>query len=654
MSGICGWFGVEGSAPKPARALEQMARRLSLGRVSPLHASWGPHAGLYANSVRPYVDHTLWATVDGTPNWSLPELAASAEAEGHSKALALAYRRYGSDLLKYIHGPFALAVIDLVARKALLAIDRMGVYRLCYTFVKSTLVFGSTATSVAAHPAVTSSIDPQAVFDYIYFHMIPSPGTIFKEQRTLPPAHALEFFAGAAKSGPYWEPSFTSGTKTSVDELSSNLNTLLRKAVRRCRPDRNTGCFLSGGVDSSTITGVLTEVNKEPARTYTIGFDVESYDETRFSRIVAEHFHTRHSEYYVTAMDVAAAAPKVAAFYDQPFGNASAVAVYYCARSAEADGIELLLAGDGGDELFAGHVRYARQRLLDAYSAVPSRIRRQLVEPLVFGFPWSAQIVLIRKARGYIRGATSPVPGQLYNPLLRVGLGEVFKAELLETLSPEGPAELLAQAYGRSEGNDPLNRFLSLDWKFTLADDDLRKVGGMCELAGVSVRFPLLDEEVVEFSTRIPAALKLKGLTLRYFFKRAMRDFLPDATLAKMKHGFSLPFEAWLAENTILRELALDSLNDLKQRDYFRPAFLELLMDGYRIPAENLPRERIWTSVFQYLIQQRASGHPRPGAELIWTLMMLELWMRAHETRSSERLVDSPVFLDLDARGQCI
>ena len=184
MSGICGWFGVDGAAPKPARALEHMARRLSLGRVYPLHASWGPHAGLYADSGRPYVHDTLWASLDGTPNWSSPELAASAEIGSHSKALALAYRRFGSDLLKYLHGPFALAVIDLAAGKALLAIDRMGVYRLCYTLVNSALVFGSTATSVAAHPAVTSSIDPQAVFEYIYFHMIPSPGMIFKEQQT--------------------------------------------------------------------------------------------------------------------------------------------------------------------------------------------------------------------------------------------------------------------------------------------------------------------------------------------------------------------------------------------------------------------------------------------------------------------------------------
>ena len=654
MAGICGWFGVEGSALMPARALERMARRLSSGRAHPRHANWGPQAGLYADSGRPYVDDTLWASLDGTPNWSSTELSAAAEAGSHSKALALAYRRFGSNLLEYLHGPFALAVIDLARGKALLAIDRMGVYHLCYTFVKNTLVFGSTATSVAAHPAVTSSIDPQAVFDYIYFHMIPSPGTIFKEQRTLPPAHALEFFAGTAKSGPYWEPSFTSDTKTSVDELSSNLNALLRKAVRRCRPDRNTGCFLSGGVDSSTVTGVLTEINKAPVKTYTIGFDVENYDETRFSRIVAEHFHTRHREYCVTAIDVAAAAPKVAAFYDEPFGNASAVAVYYCARLAEADGVELLLAGDGGDELFAGHVRYARQRLLDAYTIIPSRIRRQLVEPLVFGFPWGAQTALIRKARSYIRGATSPVPGQLYNPLLRAGLGEVFRAELLETLNPHSPAELLAQAYGRTEGDDPLNRFLHLDWKFTLADDDLHKVAGMCELAGVAVRFPLLDEEVVEFSTRIPAALKLKGLTLRYFFKRAMRDFLPAATLAKMKHGFSLPFDAWLIENTVLRELALDSINDLRQRNYFQPAFLESLMDGLRVTAEKPRHEGICASVVQYLIQQRVSGHPRPCAELIWTLMMFELWMQAHEIRISESLVDAPVFLDLDARGQCV
>ena len=650
MSGICGWFTVGGYAPNPARALERMARRLSRNRVNPLHANWGSRAGLYAESGRPYVDNTLWASLHGTPNWSSTELTTLANATTHSRALALAYQRYGSDLLKYLHGPFVLAVLDLAEGKGLLAIDRMGIYRLCYTVVEGTLVFGSTATSVAAHPALTSTIDSQAVFDYLYFHMIPSPRVIFKEQQCLPPAHALEFCAGTIKCTPYWKPSFTSDRKTSVDELSSNLNTLLRNAVRRCLPDQNTGCFLSGGVDSSTVAGVLTEVNKAPARTYTIGFDIEGYDETRFARIVAEHFHTRHREYHITPTDVTTAAPEVAAFYDEPFGNPSAVAVYYCASLAKTDGIELLLAGDGGDELFAGHVRYARQRLLDAYFVVPSYVRRQLVEPLIYRFPWGAKTVLFRKARSYVRGATAPVPGQLYNPLLDAGTGDVFRPEFLQTLSPHSPAELLAQTYSRSEGDDPLNRFLCLDWKFTLADDDLRKVGGMCERAGVAVRFPLLDEEVVEFSTRIPAALKLKGLTLRYFFKRAMRDFLPDATLTKLKHGFGLPFDAWLTEKTVLRELALDSINDLRQRDYFRPAFLETLMDG--IAAEGSPRNGIWTAVVQYLIQQQASGHQGSSAELTWTLMMLELWLRAHESRSSESVVGTPLFLDLESRHQ--
>ena len=654
MSGICGWLGVEGSAQNPARALERMAQRLSFGPADPLQASWGPRAGLYATSGRPYVDDALWVALDGTPNWSSPELAACADAGTHSEALALAYRRYGKDLLKYLHGPFAFAVLDLANGKAVLAIDRMGIYRLCYTVIEGSLVFGSTATSVAAHPAITLTIDPQAVFDYVYFHMIPSPRVIFKEQRSLPPAHALEFFAGHAKSVSYWQPSFSSDTKTSVDELSWNLNVLLRNAVRRCLPDRNTGCFLSGGVDSSTITGMLTEVNKAPARTYTIGFEVANYDETRFARIVADHFHTRHREYCVTPTDAAVAVPKIAAFYDEPFGNPSAVAVYYCGSLAGADGVELLLAGDGGDEVFAGHIRYARQKLLNAYSAVPSRVRCQLLEPLVFGFPWGAQTAIIRKARNYIRGATSPVPGQLYNPLLCVGPGEVFRAEFLETLNPHDPAELLAQTYSQTEGDDPLNRFLHLDWKFTLADDDLRKVCGMCELAGVAVRFPLLDEEVVEFSTRIPAALKLKGLTLRYFFKRAMRDFLPEATLTKLKHGFGLPFDAWMMGNTVLRELALDSINDLRQRDYFRPAFLESLMEGYRIAAGPPPRHGIWSSVIQHLIQQRASGHPHPSMELTWMLMMLELWMRTHEIRTSETLVDTSLFLDFDARPQVL
>src|SRR3569623_496647 len=309
-------------------------------------------------------------------------------------------------------------------------------------------------------------------------------------------------------------------------QLAEEFRALLRDGVRRtlARPHRKLGNFLSGGTDSSTLAGLVTELTGTPAETYSIGFDAPGYDESHYADIAVQHFGTRHHTYYVTPQDVVDAIPLIARQYDEPCGNASAVPTYYCAKMAKEDGVDLMIAGDGGDELFGGNARYVKQKTFELYYNVPAALRRALIEPLAFHIPGADSVAPLRKRRSYITQARVPLPDRLesYNFLHRSPARDIFDAAFLEHVDVGEPVRNLREVSPRTDGADALYRMLHLDLKVTLADSDLRKVNRMCEAAGVGVSYPLLDDAMVEFSGRVPADLMIKGYTLRYYFKDSL------------------------------------------------------------------------------------------------------------------------------------
>jgi asparagine synthase (glutamine-hydrolysing) len=326
-----------------------------------------------------------------------------------------------------------------------------------------------------------------------------------------------------------------------------------------------------------------------------------------YARIAARHFGTRHHEYYVTPDDVVAAIPLIAAVHDQPFGNSSAVPAFYCAKLAKADGIDTLLGGDGGDELFGGNERYAKQYLYSLYSDLPAALRKGLIEPMAFLLP---SVNIIGKAQRYMRNASEPMPARYdnYNLLERLGATGVFTAEFLAAVDPKRPQALMAQTYRQAHAGTLINRMLAFDLKYTLADNDLLKVTRSCELAGVSARYPMLDDSVVAFSASLAPRLKLKGTRLRYFFKQALRGFLPDQIITKTKHGFGLPFGLWLQTHGPLHAIAMDSLIDLKKRHFVRPEFID------------------------ELTSRHVQSHATYYGTMVWVLMMLEQWLSQHRS----------------------
>nr|WP_232420078.1 asparagine synthase-related protein [Nitrosococcus watsonii] len=548
----------------------------------------------------------LVAAIIGQPWWSDPELEHIAREQGEGDALGEAYRRYGTELLQRLHGAFAIAILDSRSGRAFAAVDRIGQEPLYYMAAKGGFVFGSSADSVRAHPSIDPSLSSQGIYNYIYSHMVPGPGTIYSGLHKLPGGCYVEYDGKQTCMRDYWEPPFDETNNVRLDVLGEQMRSLILQSVKRLTKGRTVGAFLSGGLDSSTLAGMLAELRPGNANTYSIGFSASGYDEMGYARTAARHFGTQQHEYYVTPEDVCAIVPEIARVYDEPFGNSSAVGVYYCAKLAANNGMEYLLAGDGGDELFAGNARYAKQQIFKYYGMVPLVLRSRLLEPLLFRLP--AAVGVVRKAQSYVRQAMTPLPDRLeaYNFLQREGAQEMFQADFLATLVPEEPLLLQQKRYAKPQNASALNRMMYLDWQQTLADNDLRKVGRMCALAGVEVVYPLLDDPLIEFSCTVPSSLKLKGRRLRHFYKEAMADFLPLEIIRKEKHGFGLPFGLWMAEHVPLQELAYESILTLKKRPYFRPEFLDRAIELHR------------------------SEHTAYYGDLIWILMMLELWLQAH------------------------
>lgn len=511
--------------------------------------------------------------------------------------------------LSSLRGHFAFVLTHEQSKKKLAVSDRIGVHRL-YWFQSADGNLNVSNSLSRLHQAHDSppELCPTALYNYMYFHMVPSPFTIYPNIEKLAPGHYALCENGNLSINSYWVPEFSETCDESIDNLSSELHRILSESVADCIGDESHfATFLSGGLDSSTVTGVASNLARNEAiHSYSIGFNAKEYDETPFARETAKHFSTKHYEYFVTPEDIVSAIPRIAETYDEPFGNSSALPTYYCAKVAAENGVKLMLAGDGGDELFAGNTRYASQRHYQYYLTIPKVIRRKLFDHIINALP--ASFPLAKKAQNYIKQAEIPLPDrlQIYNFLHRHDPLEIFNPDFLNHVDIEAPLRLQRTQFTNPDTASDLNRMLYLDWQFTLADNDLRKVSSMCELAGVKVAYPLLTNELVDFSSKIPSSLKLRRGELRYFFRHAMKDFLPQATLQKSKHGFGLPFGLWLKDYKPLHDLAYDSLEKLKSRHYFNSKFID--------KARKL----------------HESTHAGYYGELIWIMMMLELWISNH------------------------
>jgi asparagine synthase (glutamine-hydrolysing) len=619
MAGLCGWLArsrEESSVPAAERL-----KRMALGLEEPCgEAHWSRvdgraavHLVASAGEGDIAAEGSVRAAVHGRFYWREARLAEYAATAGHGRALIEAYRVYDVRLFEHLRGQFSFVLLDLDAGRALLAIDRFGVHSLCYGLDPTNggrLVFASTAEGVARHGESRPSISPQGLYEYFLLDHVPAPDTIYEGFQKLLPAQYMLYDAGTVRTAFYWCMPYGVDPRDG-DAAARIINALKQSVARNMAGLGETGTFLSGGLDSSTITGLACTISGRRVKAFSIGFTSEDFDETYFARLVARHFAVEHHERQVTAADAARFVPRLGALYDEPFVNLSSIPVYYCADCAAQAGVKVLLAGDGGDELFGGNKHYAVQQKLETYHRLSSVLRRRSLKPLLARLPRHGSVPLLARLDRFINRVLAPLPDRLlvFNDYAASDFLSELDPLLRSVIEAERPLAIMRDVYERAAGGSSVHRMLALDLQMILADGDLRKVSRMCHAAGVRVRYPFLDEDVAELAARLPAGALVRTGRLRPFYKKAMRGFLPPETLAKPKHGFGPPYLTWLREDRTLRRLADDALASFRGRGYIRSASVERL--------------RARTG--------EAAEADAAADDLVWKLLMLELWLEAHE-----------------------
>lgn len=523
--------------------------------------------------------------------------------------LLASYRQHGYHFLKELNGSFSIIIFDSRNNLTLLAIDRMGIEQMHYSNIENQLYFSNSLSALSNFPNINKSIKPQSVYNYFYFHCIPSPDTIFQDIYKLKPAEVLIFKNGSISKDTFWQPSFSEKVSGSVDQLQSDVRSSMDSTMADLSKGEHTGAFLSGGTDSSTLAGLLKKHHPKDAPVFSIGFEEQGYDEMEFADIAVKKFQNKHHKYYVNFDDVLHLFNEIPRIYEEPFGNSSVVPTYAAARFAKEHGINHLLGGDGGDELFGGNERYATQKLFDVYNKIPKWAREIILEPS-FVNSISGSIPGAKKVKSYIEQAKIAMPKrmQTYNILHVQDPASIFDQGYLSSIDSNYPLNLLSETYNENSDATLLNKMLYLDWKFTLADNDIRKVNTMCRAADVEVSYPFLDNRVVESSTQIPSNLKLSRTRLRAFYKDTYSSFLPPEIISKPKHGFGLPFGVWLNKDKRIQDEVYGALSNLKSRSMFQDAFIDDLIEKHR------------------------SEHAAYYGTFVWVLAVLEKWLDAHTT----------------------
>ena len=617
VGGIVGWSGLSQSTATGGAALTAMldasapADRSSCAgaievRLGATHALARSVAGARRLSGG-CGDRAAWCAIDGHPRWSEGRLADLARREGDEAALADGFARYGSDVVRWLGGRYRLAVVE--PRRAFLAVDRVATLPWYVASPEQgVLVFASSLEGLLAHPMVTRSLSAQAIAEYFLFDVLHGGRTVYHGVERLQAAECLIFDGERLTRHEHSRVAYAPPRRCSPGkerELREEMWRVLREAVRREVADAPgaVGAFLSGGLDSSTIVGIATEALGRPVETFTVRFDVPGFDESAYATIAARRFGAHEHVYTLTPDDMVADLERVAVIFDEPFGNSSAAGSYHCAELAREAGVQTMLTGDGGDELFAGGDLYVLMQRFEFFSRLPARVRwateRVLELPGLSTMPW------LRRARSYVRRAKIPMPSRAlsYEYLSPATWSEVFEPEFIEAIDGAAATTILERVYAPPADADSLQRHLRFALHTATADDDLPKVQRTCAWHGIEARFPLLADDVLAFVAGVPSNVLVKHLHERAFYREVLRGYLPGAIMRKRKHCFAHPLGEWLSASTALRDVVVPVLRSFARRGIVRSDLIErLVADPSLVRSADLTR-------------------------LVWCMAVLERWL---------------------------
>jgi asparagine synthase (glutamine-hydrolysing) len=545
------------------------------------------------------------------------ELKKDLESKGYrfrtrsdTETIIYGYEEWGEDFVQKLRGMFAIALWDSRNQKLLLIRDRIGKKPLYYHFGKDRILFASEIKALLIDKSIPKEIDPMALDSYLSFGYVPSPLSIFKTIRKLPPAHIAVCRPGDFRVRQYWHLDMgNEASPQSEEEVLEELRALFDEAVRlRLISDVPLGAFLSGGVDSSAVVASMAGlIGKEPVKTATIGFSDKSFDELEYARIVAKQYQTDHTEFVVNP-DALEVLKDIVWHLDEPFADASAIPTYYVSKMARQK-VTVALSGDGGDETFAGYInRYYMNRLEDSIrKKLPHFMRKNILEPMGEIYPRADFLPKPFRLKRFLSNLSHTFEQAYFRDMSFYFLPEMkkklYRSEFKSAIKDFNAFDILGDHFKVNQNSDITTRVQYVDIKTYLPEDILVKVDRMSMAHSLEVRAPILDHKLIEYVGTLPSSLKLKGKESKYIFKKMLKDRLPQNILYRKKQGFSIPLASWLRGD--LKDFVEETLffNKAGSNPYFNSEYINDL----------------WRS---HLSGRQDYAYP------LWGLMMFELWQR--------------------------
>jgi len=532
------------------------------------------------------------------------ELRNELQERGHhfstssdTETIVHAYEEYGDDCVLHLRGMFTFAIWDRNRRRLLAARDRFGKKPLNYYWDGHRLIFGSEIKSIL-EAGIPREINPIALDEYLVYRYVPTPNTLFKNVMKLPAAHILIYEDGQISTKCYWELSFTPTCQDDEATATERILALLKDAIKvRLISDVPLGAFLSGGVDSSVVVGLMSQMMSQPVKTFSIGFETGDYSELPYARQIAEHFGTDHHEFFVRP-ELISVLPQLVWAFDEPFADASMLPTYYVSKLAR-EHVTVALTGDGGDEIFGGYMHYERELMTSRIS---------LFMRLLLGY---GSLLMPNGMRGKKRFHT-----MLYDHATRCASAitlfpegsrsAMYSDEYFAHVRNHNPFERQIHEYRKASHLDTIASMQYVDARVYLTDDILVKVDKASMLNSLETRAPLLDQHLVEYVASLPTSMRIHDGVLKYLLKKIALDMVPAETVNRPKHGFRVPIKQWFRGdlNTYARDL-LDSQR-ARERGIFNPRYIRNLLDAHAS-----------TTLVNF-------------SEAIWALVCLELWFQTY------------------------
>jgi len=561
-------------------------------------------------------DGSVWTAYNGEI-YNFPELRNELVLLGHkfktktdTESIVHGYEQWGDEFAKKTNGMFAISIWDKKNNKLILIRDRLGIKPLYYSLCNDgTLVFGSELKAVLAHPKIKRSLNFHALDLFLTLEYIPAPYSIFKNIFKLPAGSMLTYKNGKIHITKYWELKPRNTGKfdprpKSLDTIQDELFSLMKKSVKsRLISDVPLGAFLSGGIDSSSIVGLMHNLGASPLRTFSIGFEYNTYNELGYARRIAKKFNTKHQE-FILKPDVLQLTEELVMHLDEPFGDFSIFPTFLVSKMAQKY-VKVILSGDGGDELLAGYEHYQAQKLSKNPIMYPVH---KLLPCMIKKFPPSPKKKgLWNKMQRYCQGIEMDKDLRHLRWMMFLSTkeketlySERFKESLngIQSLLEIAPFKSL---FKKMKYYEDINGELFLDLNTYMVDDILVKVDRMSMATSLETRVPFLDHKIVEYLFQVPGHLKLKGMSSKWLLKKTMERLLPKENIYRKKEGFSIPIKHWL--RTELKEMMLDYLGEsrIKKQGIFNPRAVSSLINSH-------------------LKKERNNSHQ------IWSLLVFEIW----------------------------